>query len=232
MDAYPFPKHRTTPRTIATKTLLILSVATVLTASGCSVPGLPGPTGAPSAEQAAAVTPNPAQTQPAATPPAAPVKPTITGEMVKGSASHKLGAAENQLVVDYWTSENPASWTPDSSPIIRLSASVAGSVEKKVIKITRFNARIDAANTVMANDTGDFAVDAPHSYSSSVVVPANPSVLSTRIIFTYDLLTETAPGTGVFTRQTITDELTLDFAVKAAPAATPPVAAKPTAAQS
>ncbi|MEO3939766.1 hypothetical protein V3C41_01630 [Paenarthrobacter nicotinovorans] len=224
MDTAPTPKHRahkhhaTTPRTLANRGLLILSVATVLTLSACSIPGLPGPTGAPSVEQAAALTPAP---QPETNPPAepeAPTIPTITGELIKGAVSHKLGAAGNQLIIDYWTDQNPATWTADTSPIIRLSASVAGATEKNAIKITRFNARIDATDTTLANDTGDFAVDAPHSYSSSIVVPGNPTAPSTRIIFTFDLLTETAPGSGIFTRQTVMDTLTLHYAVQSLPA--------------
>ena len=233
------PKHRAakgpanqhTGRTsAATKGALLLTLATALTLSGCSLPGLPGPTGAPSVEQAAAVTPTPQAeaTTPAA--PLAPVVPTISGEMIKGAASHKLGAAGNQLVIDYWTTENPATWTAASSPIIRLSASVAGSTEKNAIKITRFNARIDATDTTLANDTGDFAVDAPHSYSSSIVVPGEGSPASTRIIFTFDLLTETAPGSGVFTRQTVMDTLTLQYAAPAAAVTTPAPAPAPAAA--
>jgi hypothetical protein len=141
--------------------------------------------------------------------------------MADGTASHKLGAAENQLTIDYWMTENTASLTPESSPILRLSATVAGSGVAKTIKITRFNARIDSTSTVLANDTGDFAIDAPHSYSSSIVIPGNAPDQATRIIFTFDLLTETAPGTGIFTRQTITDDLTLAFTMQTPPAAAP-----------
>jgi len=177
-------------------------------------------------EQAAAVSPAP---QPETTTPAvsaAPAIPTITGDMIKGAVSHQLGAAGNKLVIDYWTDQNPATWTAETSPIIRLSASVAGSTEKNAIKITRFNARIDATDTTLTNDTGDFAVDAPHSYSSSVVVPGGTAAGDTRIIFTFDLLTETAPGSGIFTRQTVMDTLTLHYAVPSTPA--PMSAATPT----
>lgn len=220
MDTFPTPKHRApSPRTVATKALLVLSMAAALTLSGCSIPGLPGPTGAPSVEQAAAVTPQPEAIP--TTAPATPAKATITGDMIKGAVSHKIGAAGNQLVIDYWTSKDPASWTPESSPIIRLSASVVGSTEKNAIKITRFNARIDAPEVTLANDTGDFAVDAPHSYSSSVVVPAAPEASPMRMLFTFDLLTETAPGSGIFTRQTVMDTLTLQYATQPLPAPAP-----------
>lgn len=226
------PKHRShRHRTAPYKGLVLLSVATALTLSGCSIPGLPGPTGAPSVEQASAVTPAP-QTPPSPQAPrSVPAVATIAGEMIKGTVSHKLGAAGNQLVIDYWTTENPATWTAETSPIIRLSASVAGSAEKNAIKITRFNARIDATNTTLANDTGDFAVDSPHSYSSSIVIPGSAPEVSTRIIFTFDLLTETTPGSGIFTRQTVMDTLTLLYAPPA-PATPAPLAAPNKAAAS
>uniref|UniRef100_UPI003F49932A hypothetical protein n=1 Tax=Pseudarthrobacter oxydans TaxID=1671 RepID=UPI003F49932A len=119
--------------------------------------------------------------------------------------------------MDYWTTENASAWTSTSSPIIRLSAKVAGAVEDRSVKITRFNARVDANNAVLANDTGDFAVGAPNSYSSAVLLPGNAGATSTRVVFTYDLLTETAPGTGVFTRQTVMDSLTIGYAAPGTP---------------
>jgi hypothetical protein len=205
-----------------------LSLAAVLAVSGCSLPGLPGPTGAPApapvAEQAAAVTPVPdvePETTPALPEPApAPVR-VIPNDLADGSASHSLGAAGNHLIVDYWTTENAAMWTSDSSPIIQLSAKVAGSVDDRTIKITRFNARVDALNAVLANDTGDFAIGDPNSYSSAVVVPGHPGAETTRIVFTFDLLTETGPATGVFTRQTVMDSLTIGYTADAAPASSP-----------
>jgi hypothetical protein len=126
-----------------------------------------------------------------------------------------LGAAGNQLTVDYWTTEDASAWAPDSSPIIQISAKVAGAVGDKSVKITRFNARVDALNAVLANDTGDFAIGEPQSYSSAVLVPGHPGADSTRIVFTFDLMTETAPGSGVFTRQTVMDSLTIGYAAGA-----------------
>lgn len=223
----PRPAHH--PWT--TRALPAACLAAVLTLSGCSLPGLPGPTGAPGTEpaaqqitgqveQAAAVQPAP-DTEPTTTPaPAAatplpapaPAPVVVPNDLADGSASHALGAAGNQLIVDYWTTENTSMWTSASSPIIQLSAKVAGAaVEDRTVKITRFNARVDALNTVLANDTGDFAVGDPNSYSSAVLVPGNPGADSTRIVFTFDLLTETAPGTGVFTRQTVMDSLTIAY---------------------
>lgn len=206
---------RTTRRRTFTALLPALALASILGLSGCSLPGLPGPTGAPAAETTSAAVPE----QAAAVTPivATPVTPN---DLATGSASHTLGAAENQLVVDYWTAEKATALTAASTPIVQVSAKVVGSTGGRSIKITRFNARVDSLNTVLANDTGDFAIDAPHAYSSALQIPANPGATSTRVVFTFDLLTETAAGTGVFTRQTVMDSLTIGYA-EPAPQTTP-----------
>lgn len=222
-------------RTWSANALPALSLATVLTVSGCSLPGLPGPTGAPApvTEQVAAVTPAPVvepapapvpeptpEPEPEPTPAPVPVK-VVPNDLADGSTSRSLGAAGNYLLIDYWTTDNTAMWTAASSPIIQLSAKVAGAIDGRTVKITRFNARVDALNAVLANDTGDFAIGDPHSYSSAVVVPGNAGADSTRIVFTFDLLTETAPFTGVFTRQTVMDSLTIGYAAQVDPAPAP-----------
>ena len=227
MNAAPALRTRRAARTA----LSVLAFGTALTLSGCTVPGLPGPTGAPATDQPAALvpvaatTPTPvATTSPTAAAksvlkapavqkaPAAPVWKAVRGDLASGSKTHRLGAAAHTLVIDYWTTEDPTSWTPDSSPIINLNARIDGAPTGEAIKVTRFNARVDALGAVLANDTGNFAIDPPYAYSSGVVVPANPKAKSTKIVFTIDLLTETAPGTGIFTRQTILDSLTIGYA--------------------
>ncbi|MDO5753423.1 hypothetical protein [Arthrobacter sp.] len=213
--------HRLLTRT----TFSAIALATVLAISGCSVPGLPGATGAPSVQKAALVqraaptaSGSPAaSTAPAAkssteTPaPKAPAWVPVSGDLSRGSVTHTLGAASRHLIINYWMSDNPAALTPDDAPIIRLSAHLDGSTNGGAIEVTRFNAT--ALGKVLANDTGNFAAEPPYSYSSGVVLPANPIAHSTQIIFTFDLLTETAPGTGVFTRQTILDTVTVGYAL-------------------
>jgi hypothetical protein len=152
------------------------------------------------------------------------VRPAVRNDLATGSAAHSLGAAGNQLAVNYWTDDDASAWTPASSPIIQVSAKVSGAVDGKAVKITRFNARVDALNVVLANDTGDFAIGAPQAYSSAVLVPPNPGAGTTRIVFTFDLLTETAPGTGVFTRQTVMDSLTIGYTSESPAAAAPQTA--------
>lgn len=191
-----------------------LALAAVLAVSGCSIPGLPGATGAPAPVQKAAVVQPMAPEEPAAAEPTEPAVPAwipVSGDLAKGSVTHTLGAAARHLIIDYWMDQDPTTLTPDDSPILRLSARLDGAPDAEAIQVTRFTAT--ALGTILANDTGNFAVQPPYSYSSGVVVPANPTAHSTVITFTFDLLTETAPGTGVFSRQTIVDAVTVGYAL-------------------
>lgn len=217
-------------RRLPAAALPTLVLGTVLAVSGCSVPGMPGPTGAPSVEPVAVVetaspaagtAESPAASSSEAPAPAASAAPSapawvpVAGDLSSGSVTHTLGAAAHNLIVNYWMTDNAAALTPDAAPIIRLSAHIDGSPDGNAIKVTRFNARVDALGTVLANDQGDFAVQPPYSYSSGVVVPANPSAHSTQVLFTFDLLTETAPGSGIYTRQTVLDTVTIGYALPA-----------------
>lgn len=222
-------KPTNTTRPSSRAVLSVVAFGTALTLTGCSIPGLPGPTGAPEPQREAAVAQVPPAT-PSASPSPVPILPTtaaapvtapapappvwkaVRGDLSSGSKTHRLGAAARTLIIDYWTTEDPGAWTPDSSPIVHLNARIDGAPTGEAIKVTRFNARVDALGAVLANDQGSFAIEPPYSYSSGVVVPANPKASSTKIVFTLDLLTETAPATGIFTRQTVLDTLTLGYA--------------------
>ena len=244
--------------------LPLLASATVLALAGCSLPGLPGATGAPdrmpavlavqaepdagdanagptgpAATDPAATDPapsNPAQSDPtrpdptpsipgtshpapsstgnaapATTAPAEPVWVPVPGDLAGGSTTHRLGAAGHTLIIDYWTTDNPAAWTPDSAPIINFNARIDGPGSGLAIVVTRCNVRVDALASVLTNDTGSFAIEPPYAYSSAMVVPGNPGAASTKVIVTIDLLTETAPGSGIFTRQSVIDSLTIGY---------------------
>ena len=58
---------------------------------------------------------------------------------------------------------------------------------------------------------GEFDVAPPYAYSSCVA-PRQPERPQHQDVVTFDLLTETAPGTGIFTRQTVLDTLTIGYA--------------------
>ncbi|WP_432393394.1 hypothetical protein ACRQ5B_09135 [Pseudarthrobacter sp. L19] len=173
----------------------------------------PSPTAAPTAAATPAATTTAAGPGAAVVaPPAAPAWVPVANDLRTGSVTHRVDAAAHTLVIDYWTTEDPASWTPDSAPLIRLNAHIDGPDYGNAIKVTRFNVRADSLAAVLANDAGEFTVAPPFAYSSGVVVPPNPKAHSTQLLFTFDLLTETAPGSGVFARQTVLDTLTIGYA--------------------
>ncbi|MER1997415.1 MAG: hypothetical protein ABTA24_13100 [Arthrobacter sp.] len=183
-------------------TTVAAAAALMLGLQACSVPGFPG-----SSETAASTEQN-------------PETPAAVNELAEGSTSHRLGAAAHTLVLDYWTNENPAEWTPESSPIINVSVKIDGAPGPGAVRVTRFNARVDALGLELTNDQGSFALEPPYSYTSGFALPANPSATSTTVLFTIDLLTETEPGSGVFTRQTVLDTLTIGYSAAEADAGT------------
>ncbi len=183
------------------------ALALMLGLQACSVPGFPGSSeAAGSTEQI---------TEPG---------PAAENDLAEGSASHRLGAASHTLVLDYWTNESPGEWTPDSSPIINVSVKIDGESSPGAVRVTRFNARVDALGIELTNDQGSFALEPPYAYTSGFALPANPSAASTTVLFTIDLLTETEPGSGVFTRQTVLDTLTIGYSGEPSDAAADPAA--------
>ena len=191
----------------------------VLVMAGCSFPGLPGATGAPDPIRAVAASPAAAPEPGSAGETARPPEPAspepgwapLPGDLSSGSVTHRLGAADHTLVIDYWTTETVADWTPDSAPIINFTARIDSPSSGRAIVVTRCNVRVDALAAVLSNDTGSFAIEPPYAYSSAVVVPANPTAAGTKVVFTLDLLTETEPDSGIFTRQTVIDALTIGY---------------------
>lgn len=182
---------------------LLAASAVLVVLSGCSIPGLPGATGAPDAAPAAEV-------QQASSVDGA--MPDSAGDLSNGAMTHRVAAAANTLVLDYWTTENVSEWTPDSRPIINVNAYIEGPGTGETVRVTRFEARLDGSGTVLATDPGSFALEPPFAYASAIVVPANPGAAGSKIIFTLDLLTETAAGSGVFARQTVVDAVTIGYA--------------------
>lgn len=237
-EVAPYPSR-------ALKGLSVL-LGTALLVTGCSVPGLPGASGAPEPmERAADVQDSAPSTEPTtadsstggnreeAGSPAAPTSATadpedatgaespgsveeawapVKTDLDDGSVTHTLSAAARNLVIDYWIEDDVSRLTPDSTPIIRINAHVDGADDGTLIDVTRFNAQVQSLGVDLANDTGSFAINPPYSYMTAVALPANPTAHSTEVLVTFDLLTETRPGSGNFTRQTILDTVSLGYA--------------------
>ena len=246
----PIPPRLRVRRTSVQGISVVLG--TVLLATGCSLPGLPGATGAPAtmeraAEvQAPAATTEPVDAEPetndagaateapdtsgagaatevAGTEASEPTEAAAAGraravwvpvkaDLDSGATTHTLSAAAHTIVIDYWMDGDVSQLTPDSTPILRMNARIDGADDGTQIAVTRFNAQVQSLGVELANDTGSFAINPPYSYLTAVALPSNPDARATDVLVTFDLLTETAPGSGIVTRQTILDTVSLGYA--------------------
>lgn len=190
-----------------------------LALSGCSLtsvasmsPDLPRrPTGTATAPAEVAA---PAAAVPVALTAPLPAAPRVRGDLDAGSLVRRLDAGRHTLVVDYWTEQDPASWTADRPTVVRLSAHLEDARGRHAVKVTRFFATLDdqTAITTLADDRGEFVLTPPYSYGSALSVVATPGATSARLQVEFDLLVETAPGSRAFFRQTVLDTLSLPFA--------------------
>lgn len=81
------------------------------------------------------------------------------------------------------------------------------------VKVSAFTASVDG--TPIKRDEGGFVVTPPYSYTSAVQLPALPSVTTkATILFTFELLVETSPGSNQFFRQTVVDTLNVAISTK------------------
>jgi hypothetical protein len=85
------------------------------------------------------------------------------------------------------------------------------------VKVTRFAATLDSSDgssVPLADDQGEFVLTPPYSYTSALAVPDETAALTNRTSRTidvrFDLLIETAPGSGAFYRQTVLDTVALN----------------------
>ena len=135
-----------------------------------------------------------------------------TGDLASGADTHIRNAGDLKLVIDYWTEQNPATWTADAGAAIQLTAHIEGAKDSRRIKVSRFTVRtVEDEPKVLLTDKGAFAVQPPFSYSSAIVTPAM-NAKSMSLLLQYDLLVETAEDSGQFFRQTVLDQLKVDNA--------------------
>jgi hypothetical protein len=131
-----------------------------------------------------------------------------------------LPIGNHQLVVNYWTDSSLA--TEAGGDVIHLSASLKGADRKHAVKVTRFAATLDSttgsqvSSVPLADDQGEFVLTPPYSYTTALALPTTPATqtaalaASTRTLsIRFDLLVETAPGSGTYFRQTVLDDVVL-----------------------
>jgi hypothetical protein len=140
----------------------------------------------------------------------------VRGALAAGSTVHVLAAGSQNLVVNYWTTQNVGTWKADMSVPIQLSAHIENADLKHTILVSRFHATFaDNASTnvpTVGSDTGSFAITPPFSYSGAMTIPAvSAKTTSATVSIEFDLLIETAPKSGVYFRQTVLDTLPLTY---------------------
>ena len=172
-------------------------------------------------------TPTPTATA-TATPAPVPVEPVVN-DLALGSAHHELRAGGMSLAVDYWSTLDMAGWTAGAAKPVQLAATVTGpnlGTGKKQQKayISTFSVTSSAVaadgtatspTTVqdVSRQTPGYLAMAPYAYSTSFVVPAVPAgTRSVELLITYDVLEQSAPGAGDYSKQTATDTLTIAIA--------------------
>jgi hypothetical protein len=148
------------------------------------------------------------------------VKPKVrpTGDLAKGSLVRKLDAGALSLVVNYWSDQDPATWSADKAVVLRLSAHLErkGVISPTAVpvKISRFWVTLDDGTSVatLVDDRGEFVITPPYSYGSALTIrPANKTATSAIMSVEFDLLIETTPTSKAYFRQTVLDTVNLHF---------------------
>lgn len=208
-------------RTRTAAVLLLVPVALGLGACGqlSAVAGLPTETttSAPATTATPTATPSPVEVVP------------VQNDLALGSAHHELQAGGVGVAVDYWSTLDVSAWTAGAAKPVSLAATLTGAnlgTGKKQQKayISAFSVTstaVDAAGAVSApvtvqdvsRQTPGYLAMAPYAYSTSFVVPAvAEGVRSIQLIINYDVLEQSAPGAGDYSKATATDTLTVAIA--------------------
>lgn len=209
-------------RTRTAAVLLLVPVALGLGACGqlSAVAGLPTAT---TTTTTAAAAPTPT-----ATPSPVEVVP-VQNDLALGSAHHELQAGGVGVAVDYWSTLDMGQWTAGAAKPITLAATLKGpnlgtSKKQQKAYISAFSVTstaVDASGAVSApvtvtdvsRQSPGYLAMAPYAYSTSFVIPAvAEGVRSVQLIVNYDVLEQSAPGSGDYSKATATDTLTVAIA--------------------
>ena len=196
---------------------LALTLGGVLT--GCQLPDVgmsPGLSQAAAESSAAPGTAAPEDGSATGVAPAARTAPTtparVAGDLDTGSVTHRVAAGDRDVVIDWWTDQQPTAWTAADAKTIQLSAHVEGGDADQAVTVTRFAATADdgTARTTVTEDRGEFVLTPPFSYTSALnVAPSAATATALTVYVQFDLLVETEPGSGEYFRQTVQDSIEL-----------------------
>jgi hypothetical protein len=193
--------------------IAVAAAALCASLSACSGLGAltPGIDALKAIQKSSAPAPSPSVPPP---PPRVQVRPT--GELDHGNAAHVKAVAGVKVLLTYWTDDDAKTWTPTSQGIVQTSVQVQGVQGKKLVRVTRYAVLATATTpyTKLVDDRGQFVVTAPYTYGSTFALPAvAQAVKAERLRVTVDIEVETAPGSGLFTRQTLIDSLVVPYLV-------------------
>lgn len=146
-------------------------------------------------------------------------------DLAEGSLHRTLQAGDVRLTVTYWSTLPTTSWRADVDKPISLSLSGASTTDpalplylsQAALHVTvdrrggttrQLAEQVDRATT----SPGD-AIRSPASYGQSFIIPAvDADATGLTLIFTYDVLEQTAPTSTTFSRQTGIDTLSIPIA--------------------
>jgi hypothetical protein len=140
----------------------------------------------------------------------------VRGALASGSITHKIAAGAGALVITYWTTQNVATWTAGMRVPVQFAAHLEGGNPRDRAYLTDLRVTLSSGDTsaesVLRQDSGRFMLSSPYSYSSAIVLPprADNAQRATANL-EFDLVVETAPGSGQYVRQTVLDTLTFTY---------------------
>ena len=158
--------------------------------------------------------------------PTAPATITpIINELASGSARHTLQAGDIALTLDYYSTLSMDQWTAEANKPLTFSLTGAlGTDDGQSFYLSRVtltpgvdgplgSLTAPAPLTDQASVPPGYYIKSPYSYSQTFILPAlDPAATSITVSFTYEILLQTAPGSGDYAKQTATDQLTIAIA--------------------
>lgn len=162
---------------------------------------------------------------PTKTPTAAPTITPVVNELATGSAQHQLQAGDIALTIDYYSTLSMDEWTAEANkPITFTLGGRLGTDDGQSFYLSRVSVTpavngpagslpAPAPITDQSSVSPGYYIKAPYSYSQTFILPAfDPSATSVTLSFTYEILLQTAPGSGDYAKQTASDQLTVAIA--------------------
>ena len=149
----------------------------------------------------------------------------VVNELATGSAKHTLQAGDISLAIDYYSTLSMDQWTAEANKPISFSMTgTLGTDQGQSFYLSRVTVTpavsgpdgslpAPPAVTDQSSVAPGYYIKDPYSYSQTFIIPAlDPDATSITLSFTYEILLQTAPGSGDYAKQTAADQLTIAVA--------------------